>query len=194
MDMYCYDLDQQRKNQYKKWIAIFIGLFVLFLACFFLIGDVTATPVIQIEDVGTTYIVWNFSEPVYYTAIDGYQVTTLDNGTTQFTISDIQPDSKHTIKVKNLAGESSTNTTKSLSLPATSSDKIADFIFEYILLIFAVACFLIGFRIPIVGLIGTVFSIMGIVSALPKGNFYLDLIFGIGIFAGATITYLGVEK
>jgi hypothetical protein len=195
MDNYVYDLDVKRKTQYKKVIAMLIGILLVVIATFLILAEpVYASPVVQVEDVGSNYIEWNFSEPVEIAIVDGKNIPEFNSSSETFILSGLDSESKHSIQVINLIGESGFNSTKTLPIESKSIDKIGDFILEYILLIAAILCFVVGFKIPIVGLMGTVFSVMGIVSALPKGNFYLDLIFGIGIFAGATITYLGVER
>ena len=194
MDLYAYDLDTERKNRFKKWIAVCIGFLVLVMVGCMIICDIAyAAPIVQVESVGTSFIEWNFSETITYTIVDGQLINNFNSTTDKFILSGLEPESKHSIIVVNELGEKGENATYTLSEKTSSSEKITDFVFEYLLLFITIILLLVGFKIPICGIIGFIFSFMGLISALPKGNYLLDIIFTCGMIGAVYITYMGVE-
>ena len=202
MDLYNYDEDKNRKIRGYKFFGIVIGICLIFLACFFIINPVEARTTdnssLFVTSETSHSISWNYT---YLTAnrpigasldgvvIVGWKTDYIFN----YTASELEPNTVHEFCI---FGEATSNCVsgKTLIEEKKSDEKVWDFMFEYVLLFMTVIFLLVGFKIPILGLVGSIFSVMGVVSALPKGNFYLDLIFAVGIFAGFTVVYLGVEK
>jgi hypothetical protein len=144
-------------------------------------------------------ILWDYSScsNVINATIDSYTIFGFEPVSGTYVLRDLQPNQTHKFMVYNepYGYFSSTATTLNLPIPVeTSQDKIWDFVFEYLLVIIVICLIVIGVNIPLVALIGLVFSVIGLIDTLVKGNFMLDIIFFITLLAALFVAMEGEKK
>jgi len=173
----------------KKLIIMLILTFIL--CCAITSGAINIT----VDDKTSTYIKWSWNSGITLTnlSVDGYKVLLADVNNNKFVLSGLAENETHILTVNSLT-DTGTLTTTTDKAQIKSSELITDFIFRYILLIFAVIFLLIGIRVPVVAIIGFVFALLGLINALSLGDFYFDLIFIIIMVSSCCITYIATKR
>lgn len=121
--------------------------FILVVFIFLLIGLSSANLNIDYVNITSTSLIWGWNEtPIQSISIDGMNVYNLDIYSRNFTLSGLNPDEYHTIKIYQTSIYNVTNTSKTASyaLSKSGSESVYDFIFSYIWLIAAVICIAIA--------------------------------------------------
>jgi hypothetical protein len=136
---------------------------------------------------------WNKSIAIDNISVDGYRVMLFDTNAHSFILTDLKPNETHDIRISSV-NDTGYLVSKTLPEITKSSDKIADFIFEYLLLFICIIMLVIGIRVPVISLIGLLFGFIGLISALIKGDFMLDMIFSIAVISCGLVTYIGVKR
>lgn len=141
--------------------------------------------------IGSTYIHWqwnNNDSVLLY--IDGYRVSSFEGNTSDFILSDLQPNEQHSIKVYNASGFGylvSNTTDKSIDTinvnangtiineGSANIEKIIGIVSEYIWFILGIIClFLAARKVPLAPYLAFIFGLIGLVSAavVPDGLYY----------------------
>ena len=137
------------------------------------------------DSIGITYIRWKFSNTANYTyaSLDGEKINLL-NSSSNYTASDLSPDSLHTF-ILYYSNTFVQNTTRTLTESQTETDILINYIFIYLFFIVALGCIIIGLKIPFIALIGSGFAILGILDTIISQwfiSFIFMCIFSAGIF------------
>lgn len=177
---------------------IFIGVWVrrqtmkklFFLICLvllFCIYPISASLTVNTVNIGTTYIEWNWSATITDISIDGLTVCKPDLTSKSFVLSDLLPNETHTIKIFSL-DDNGTATTKTLSEEPSKQTQIINIVLGYIFFIASIGLILIGIRVPLMALLGSGLSIIGIVNMIGV-NFWAGFVFMCIFCAGILVAY-----
>jgi hypothetical protein len=80
------------------------------------------------------------------------------------------------------------------SITLSSKEKLLNFIYDYLFLIVALILIAVGVIVPLSSLIGFIFALLGLLSAYPKGNLIIDLIYLIAVVCALGVTGYGMRN
>lgn len=135
---------------------------------------------------------YNIDNEITGISIDGRNITDFDaqSGIYTYHAIDHEIGNSHTIRLIN-ATDSGCNTTSLLPPVKTSGEGILDIINMYIIFILGLACIVIGFKIPPVGLGACIFGVIGL--AAYNNSIGMILLYAVLIIVGIIEIAAGKE-
>jgi uncharacterized protein YxeA len=140
-------------------------IFLIIVSMLLLISCVSATITINVDSKDATFIKWSWSANTTEVSIDGYKVVLMDLNANKFILSELGPNTTHSIRVTSLTDTGYLETT-TLPVPPAPLDFALNIIAAYIFFIGAIICIVIGLRMPIIAWLGAGLSICGIVDMI----------------------------
>jgi hypothetical protein len=176
-----------------SWILLIIGLIVCLIPS--VDGSVTFNSSLNITEITDSSISWHYD---YLTAnrpqgatLDGVIISDFKTDYVyNYTATGLKPKTTHEFCI---FGAVTSNCLSGTTLE-NSGDNIVNFFWEYLFIFIAILLTLGAIKIPLCGIVAEIFALTGMLSALPKGNFYLDLMFVAVVCGAGLITYIGVRK
>jgi hypothetical protein len=163
------------------------NIFILILISLILVSPVLAGNIsVNIEDVGQSYIAWNWSELSNVTSIsfDGIIQDNFDILSNSIIFSNLTSYSQHILKVYSDI-DSGENTTYTLpeTIIQTEQEHFFGVINLYILFVIALICIGIAIFVPIVGVGACIFALIGLMTSV-NNSFVMGFLFFIALCAG----------
>jgi hypothetical protein len=160
---------------------------ILLIGIILLISSVSALS-ITVENITSTSIQWSWDvAPIANISINGVYVCDLDPNAHKLTLSDLKEEEYHTIIVYE---NETSNATSTVQTNKSSSAKIIDFIFAYLLVIAAIICILAGTKLPILAWLGAGLSIVGVTTTILE-SFWAGFIFMVLFSAAVIVAFSG---
>lgn len=162
-------------------------IFCLLIALCFIIPVSANGEIPIINSTTETTIQWNWNNtyaPVGVTqlSIDGYVVWNYDAYANEFILSDLEPNTSHTIII--YSGENvSINTAITKPMIVTKQESFFDTLNMYLIFFLALVCLVFGVGIPLLGFGAVLFGFIGMATSV-NNSFIMGILFLIVICAG----------
>jgi len=188
-------IDYRRKI---KNYTIFIGILLLCIIALIAISDATVTPFSFVNVTNTTEnsIKWSYNTtyPIVNASFNGLMLEDFDTKSNEY-IWYTPYSAFGTFCIYTSTGEKVCESGNTTPASIKSDEKIYDFIFKWLYLFITLILVIAGIRIPFLGIMGFLFSLLGFTSTVASsGEFMFDIIYMFGMIASVYIVYEGVKK